>query len=42
MLAAATWTTLVDNAVQSPAMNRRNALFAGDDEGGRNRARLPA
>jgi transposase len=31
---------LVGNAIRSPAMNRRNALFAGHDEGGRNRARF--
>ena len=30
----------VENAIRSPAMNRRNALFAGHDEGGRNRARF--
>ena len=30
---------LVENAIRSPAMNRRNALFVGQDEGGRNRAR---
>jgi len=26
----------VENAIRRPAMNRRNALFAGHDEGGRN------
>ena len=31
---------LVENAIRSPAMNRRNALFAGHDEGGRNWARF--
>jgi len=31
---------LVENAIRSPAMNRRNALFAGHDEGARSRARL--
>ena len=31
-------SNLVDNAIRSPAMNRRNALFASHDEGGRNRA----
>jgi hypothetical protein len=30
----------VENAIRSPAMNRRNALFAGHDEGGRNWARF--
>jgi transposase len=30
----------VGNAIRSQAMNRRNALFAGHDEGGRNRARF--
>jgi hypothetical protein len=25
---------LVENAIRRPAMNRRNALFAGHDEGG--------
>ena len=30
----------VENAIHSPAMNRRNALFAGHDEGGRNWARF--
>jgi len=30
----------VENAIRSPAMNRRNARFAGHDEGGRNRARF--
>ena len=29
-------SNLVENAIRSPAMNRRNALFAGHDEGGRN------
>ena len=33
-------SNLVENAVRSPAMNRRNALFAGHDEGGRNWARF--
>ena len=33
-------SNLVENAIRSPAMNRRNALFAGHDEGGRNRARF--
>ena len=28
-------SNLVENAIRSPAMNRRNALFAGHDEGGR-------
>ena len=28
------------NAIRSPAMNRRNALFAGHDEGARNWARF--
>lgn len=32
-------SNLVENAIRSPAMNRRNALFAGHDEGGRNWAR---
>lgn len=32
-------SNLVENATRSPAMNRRNALFAGHDEGGRNWAR---
>jgi transposase len=31
---------LIGNAIRSQAMNRRNALFAGHDEGGRNRASL--
>jgi len=31
---------LVENAIRSPAMNRRNALFACHDEGGRNWARF--
>ncbi len=26
-------TNLVENAIRRPAMNRRNALFAGHDEG---------
>jgi transposase len=30
----------VENAIRSPVMNRRNALFAGHDEGGRNWARF--
>lgn len=29
-------SNLVENTIRSPAMNRRNALFAGHDEGGRN------
>ena len=29
-----------ENAIRSPAVNRRNALFAGRDEGGRNWARF--
>ncbi len=29
-------SNLVENAIRSPAINRRNALFAGHDEGGRN------
>ncbi len=33
-------SNLVENAIRSPAMNRRNALFAGYDEGGRNWARF--
>jgi transposase len=33
-------SNLVENAIHSPAMNRRNALFAGHDEGGRNSARF--
>ena len=33
-------SNLVENAIRSPAMNRRNALFAGNDEGGRNWARF--
>lgn len=32
-------SNLVENAIRSPAMNRRNALFAGHDEGGANWAR---
>jgi transposase len=32
-------SNLVENAIRSPAMNRRNALFAGHDEGGKNWAR---
>lgn len=31
---------LVENAIRSPAMNRRNALFAGHAERGRNEARF--
>jgi len=31
---------LAENAIRIPAVNRRNAFFAGHDEGGRNRARL--
>ena len=33
-------SNLVENAIRSPAMNRRNALFAGHDEGGRNWAQI--
>lgn len=33
-------SNLVENAIRSPAMNCRNALFAGHDEGGRNWARF--
>ncbi len=33
-------SNLVENAIRSPAINRRNALFAGHDEGGRNRVRF--
>jgi transposase len=33
-------SNLVENAIRSPAMNRRNALFAGHDQGGRNWARF--
>jgi len=33
-------SNLVENAIRSPAIHRRNALFAGHDEGGRNRARF--
>jgi transposase len=33
-------TNLVENAIRSPAINRRNTLFAGHDEGGRNWARF--
>jgi len=33
-------SNLVENAIRRPAMNRRNALFAGYDEGGRNWARF--
>ena len=33
-------SSLVENAIRSPAMNRRNALFAGHDEGGRSWARF--
>lgn len=33
-------SNLVENAIRSPAMNRRNALFAGHDEGGHNWARF--
>lgn len=33
-------SNLVKNAIRSPAMNRRNALFAGHDEVGRNGARF--
>ena len=33
-------TNLVENAIRSPAMNRRNALFVGHDEGVRSWARF--
>lgn len=33
-------SNLVENAIRRPAMNRRNVLFAGHDEGGRNWARF--
>lgn len=33
-------SNLVENAIRAPAMKRRNALFAGHDEGGRNWARF--
>ena len=33
-------SSLVENAIRSPAINRRNALFAGHDEGGRSWARF--
>jgi transposase len=33
-------SNLVENAIRSPAMNRRNALFAGHDEGGCSWARF--
>jgi transposase len=33
-------SNLVENSFRSPAMNRRNAPFAGHDEGGRNWARF--
>ena len=33
-------SNLVENAIRGPAMKRRNALFAGHDEGGRNWARF--
>lgn len=33
-------SNLVENAIRRPAMNRRNALFAGHDEGARNWARF--
>jgi len=33
-------SNLVENAIRSPAIHRRNALFAGHDEGGRNWARI--
>ena len=33
-------SNLVENAIHSPALNRRSALFAGHDEGGRNWARF--
>ena len=35
-------SNLVENAIRRPAMNRRNALFAGHDEGGRIGPGLPA
>ncbi|CAM3950086.1 IS66 family transposase [Cereibacter sphaeroides] len=35
-------SNLVENAIRSPAMNGRNALFAGHDEGGRSWARSRA
>ena len=33
-------SNLVENAIRGPAMNRRNALFVGHDEGGRSWARF--
>tara|TARA_R110002012_G_scaffold90204_3_gene220657 strand:+ start:3407 stop:4141 length:735 start_codon:yes stop_codon:yes gene_type:complete len=33
-------SNLFENAIRSPTMNRRNALFAGHDEGGRSWARF--
>lgn len=33
-------SNLAENALSSPAMNRRNVLFAGHDDGGRNWARF--
>lgn len=33
-------SNLVENTIRSPAMNRRNALFAGHDAGGRSWARF--
>ncbi len=33
-------SNLVENAIRTPAMTRRNALFAGHDEGGRTWARF--
>ena len=33
-------SNLLENAIRSPAMNRRNCLFAGHDEGGRKWARF--
>lgn len=33
-------SNLVENAIRSPAMNRRNCLFAGHDEGGQKWARF--
>jgi transposase len=33
-------SNLVENAIRSPAMNRRNARFMGHDEGGRSWARF--
>lgn len=33
-------SNLLENTIRSPAMNRRKALFAGHDEGGRSWARM--